>query len=106
MAAALVVSVTAASVGDAIATLLTPAVAQLLTQMLIFAVMLFSPGSYPSDRLPGWLASIHEYLPIAQLIRAGLAPAQFDVPGRSLAVRGLWCIASVLGAVATLRRQG
>ncbi|MGV8972823.1 MAG: ABC transporter permease [Rhodoglobus sp.] len=109
VAAALVVSVTAASVGYAMATLLPPAVAQLLTQMLIFAVMLFSPVSFPSDRLPGWLAAIHEYLPIesmAQLIRAGLAPAQFDVTGRSLAVLGLWCIASVLGAVAALRRQG
>lgn len=109
VAAALVVSVTAASVGYAMATLLPPAVAMLLTQMLIFAVMLFSPVSYPADRLPGWLASIHEYLPIepmAQLVRAGLAPAQFDVPARALVVLGLWCVASVLGAVAALRRQG
>ncbi|MEP7762457.1 ABC transporter permease [Sanguibacter sp. 25GB23B1] len=107
--AALVVSVTAASVGYAMATLLPPAVAMLLTQMLIFAVMLFSPVSYPADRLPGWLAAIHEYLPIepmAQLVRAGLAPEQFDVPGRALVVLGLWCVASVLGAVAALRRQG
>lgn len=109
VAAALVVSVTAASVGYAMATLLPPAVAMLLTQMLIFAVMLFSPVSYPADRLPGWLAGIHEYLPIepmAQLVRAGLAPEQFDVPARALVVLGLWCVASVLGAVAALRRQG
>ena len=106
--AAVLVSVTAASVGYAMATLLPPAVAQLLTQMLIFIVMLFSPVSYPADRLPEWLATVHEFLPIepmAQLIRAGLAHDQFTVPGRSLVVLGVWCVASVLGAVAALRRQ-
>ena len=45
-------SVTAASVGYAMATQLPPSVATLLTQMIIFTVMLFSPVSYPVDRLP------------------------------------------------------
>ena len=106
--AAVIVSVTAASVGYAMATLLPPAVATLMTQMIIFVVMLFSPVSYPADRLPTWLATAHEFLPVepmAQLVRAGLAPDQFAVPGRSLVVLGLWCAASILGAVAALRRQ-
>jgi len=108
LGAAIIVSVTAASIGYAMATLLPPAVATLMTQMIIFIVMLFSPVSYPADRLPTWLATAHEYLPVepmAQLIRAGLAPDQFDIPGRSLVVLGLWCAAAILGAVAALRRQ-
>ncbi|WP_407344788.1 hypothetical protein [Pengzhenrongella phosphoraccumulans] len=99
---------TAASVGYAMATLLPPSVATLLTQMIIFTVMLFSPVSYPADRLPTRLATAHEFLPVepmAQLIRAGLAPDQFAMPGRSLVVLGLWCVASILGAVAALRRK-
>jgi len=106
--AAVVVSVTAASLGYALATLLPPAVATLLTQAIIFGVMLFSPVSYPADRLPTWLATAHEFLPVepmAQLIRAGLASNQFAVPGRSLVVLAVWCVAAVLGAVAALRRQ-
>lgn len=106
--AALLVSVTAASVGYAMATLLPPTVATLMTQMLIFIVLLFSPVSYPADRLPTWLATAHEFLPIepmAQLIRAGLAENQFSMPGRSLLVLCLWCVASVLGAIAALRHQ-
>ena len=106
--AAIIVSVTAASIGYAMATLLPPAVATLMTQMIIFIVMLFSPVSYPADRLPTWLATAHEYLPVepmAQLIRAGLAPDQFDISGRSLVVLSTWCAAAILGAVAALRRQ-
>lgn len=108
VAAVIVVSITAAAVGYAMATLLPPAVATLLTQMLIFIVMLFSPVSYPASRLPDWLATAHEFLPIepmAQLIRAGLVQNEFTMPAHSLIVLGIWCAASILGAVAALRRQ-
>ena len=108
VAAALLVSVTSAAVGEAMATLLPPAVAQIITQMLVFIVLLFTPVSFPADRLPAWLATAHEYLPVepmAQLIRAGLAQDHFSMPGRALVVLILWCVASVLGAVAALRHR-
>jgi len=108
VAAVIVVSITAAAVGYAMATLLPPSVASLLTQMLIFIVMLFSPVSYPASRLPDWLATAHEFLPIepmAQLIRAGLVQNEFTMPAHSVIVLGIWCAASILGAVAALRRQ-
>ncbi|MEB0001033.1 MULTISPECIES: ABC transporter permease [unclassified Cryobacterium] len=106
--AAILVSITAASVGYAMATLLPPAVSTLMTQMLIFIVMLFSPVSYPADRLPAWLATVHEFLPIepmAQLIRAGLASNDFSLPLKSMVVLGAWCLASLGGAILALRRQ-
>ena len=106
--AAILVSITAASVGYAMATLLPPAVSTLMTQMLIFAVMLFSPVSFPADRLPTWLAAAHDFLPIepmAQLIRAGLASDDFSMPLRSLIVLSAWCLASLGGAILALRRR-
>ena len=106
--AALLVSLTSASVGYAIASVLPPMLAQLLTQVLIFVVLLFSPVSYPASRMPEWLQTAHEFLPIepmAQLVRAGLASATFTVPGRSMVVLGVWVCVAVAAALAALRRQ-
>ncbi len=105
---ALMVSLTAAAVGYAMASLVPPAVATLLTQALVFVVLLFAPVSYPAERMPQWLQSAHEWLPIepmAQLIRAGLADDAFTMPGRSLVVLSAWCVASVVGASLALRRR-
>lgn len=106
--ATLLVSLTAAAVGYALASLLPPALAQLVTQMLVFIVLLFSPVSYPADRMPGWLQTAHEWLPIqpmAELVRAGLAQDTFSMPARSMTVLLAWCAVSVAAAVAALRRR-
>ena len=108
VAAALLVSLTSAAVGYAMASVLPPMLAALLTQVLVFVVLLFSPVSYPASRMPEWLQHTHAYLPIepmAQVVRAGLANADFSVPGRSLVVLGVWCVASVGAALAALRRR-
>jgi len=106
--AALLVSLTSASVGYAMASVLPPMLAQLLTQVLIFVVLLFSPVSYPASRMPEWLHSAPEfppYEPMAQLVRAGLANASFTVPGRSMVVLGVWVCVSVAAALTALRRR-
>jgi ABC-2 type transport system permease protein len=106
--AALLVSLTSASVGYAMASVLPPMLAQLLTQVLIFVVLLFSPVSYPASRMPEWLQTAHQFLPIepmAQLVRAGLANASFTVPGRSMVVLGVWGCVSVAAALTALRRR-
>lgn len=106
--AALLVSLTSASVGYAMASVLPPMLAQLLTQVLIFVVLLFSPVSYPASRMPEWLQTAHEFLPIepmAQLVRAGLANASFTVPGRSMVVLGVWVCVSAAAALTALRRR-
>ncbi len=106
--AALLISLTAAAIGYAMASLLKPMVAQLMTQVLVFVILLFSPVSYPRERMPEWLQTAHDWLPIepmAQLMRAGLAQDDFRMPGRSLVVLCVWCAASVLAALAALRRR-
>lgn len=107
--AVLLVSLTAASVGYALATLLPPQVAQLLSQLIIFVVLLFSPVSYPAERMPSWLQAAHEWLPVqpmAELMRAGLASDVFTIEPRSLLVLIAWCVIAVGGALAALRRRG
>jgi ABC-2 type transport system permease protein len=106
--AALLVSLTAAAVGYGMASLLKPTLAMLMTQVLVFVLLLFTPVSFPADRMPGWLQTAHEWFPfepMAQLIRSGLAHDTFSMPGRSLAVLLAWCAASVAGATWALRRR-
>jgi len=106
--ATLLVSLTAAAVGYGMASLLKPTLAMLMTQVLVFVVLLFTPVSYPADRMPSWLQTAHEWFPfepMAQLVRSGLASDAFSVPGRSLVVLLAWCAASVAGATWALRRR-
>lgn len=106
---AILISLTAAAIGYAFATLLPPTVAMLLTQLLIFLLLLFSPISFPAENLPGWLQAAHTVLPIepmANLMRAGLAGQAFDASGRDLGVVLIWCAAAVTAAVLALRRRG
>lgn len=106
--AALLVSLTAAAVGYGMASLLKPTLAMLMTQVLVFVILLFTPVSFPADRMPAWLQTAHEWFPfepMAQLIRSGLAHDTFSMPGRSLVVLLAWCAASVAGATWALRRR-
>ena len=107
-AGVVVVSMTAAAVGYAIAVLLPPAIAMLMSQVLVFVVLLFSPVSYPRERMPQWTQAAHEWLPLepmAQVVRGGLASDTFHVPGRSVAVLAVWCLATIVGAALALRRR-
>ncbi|GIG24753.1 ABC transporter permease [Cellulomonas denverensis] len=105
---ALLVALTSAAIGYAMAMLLAPQVAMLMTQALLFIVLLFSPVSYPAERMPQWLQSVHEWLPIepmAQVVRSGLVHTEFDVPARSMVVLLVWCAVAVAGAGFALRRR-
>lgn len=106
--ATLLVSMTAAAIGYAMAAVLPPQLAMLLTQALIFIVLLFSPVSYPAERMPQWMQTAHEWLPIepmAQLVRTGLAQDAFDMPARSLVVLLVWCAAALAAAALALRKR-
>ena len=70
-----------------------PMMVNVITQILVFFVMLFSPVMFPVEQLPGWLQAVHHVLPIqymADLVRGTLT----DLPvklGLSFAVVGAWC---------------
>lgn len=92
----------AVSVGAGMAfAIANPLVTNLVTNALIFVVLLFSPIVYPASNLPTWLLRVHEVLPfhhMAQAVRAGLTDGVVTGATTSFLVLGAWAVA---GAAAT-----
>lgn len=107
--AAILISLTAAAVGYAMASLLPPMIALLSTQLMIFILLLFSPISFPASNLPDWLQTVHSVLPIepmADMMRAGLASNAFSVSGGQIALLLAWCTVAVGGSAIALTKRG
>jgi ABC-2 type transport system permease protein len=105
----LLVALTATAVGYAIASLLPPMLAGLVTQVLVVFVLMFSPLNFPADRLPGWLAALHRVLPIqamGEVVRGTLAGNDFPLQGGAFLLLGAWCVVSFGVAHAVLNRRG
>jgi len=103
IAAGVLVTVMATAIGYAIAVTLQPVAAQLLSQVLVFFVMLFSPITFPASQLPDWFQTLHKFMPIqagADLLRAGLASQVYEAGWREVLVLAVWCVA---GVTVTLR---
>lgn len=84
-----------------------PEMAHLATQILVFAIMLFSPVLYPVEQLPGWLATLHRGLPIqymADLSRGTLTDLDVNL-GLAFAVVGAWCAVGFVITYALVRRR-
>lgn len=106
--AALLIAVVATSVGYAIAVSLPPLLAQLVSQVLVFFVMLFSPVTFPAAQLPAWFQQLHDLLPIrpaADLLRSGLLASTYDASLADLAVLLLWCAFGLAISVRALVRR-
>lgn len=104
----LLVALTATSVGYAMACILPPMVAVLLTQVMVVFVFMFSPLNFPPERLPDWLQTIHAVLPIqamGEVIRGTLATGTFPLAAGSFAMLGAWCVGSLGIAYLALRRR-
>ena len=106
--ALLLVALTASAVGYAMACVLPPMVAVLLTQVLVVFVLMFSPLNFPAERLPGWLQAVHSVLPIqamGEVIRGTLAGGTFPLTAGPFLLLGAWCAGGVGVAYLTLRRR-
>jgi ABC-2 type transport system permease protein len=92
--AVILVSLSGTFVGYAMALSVSkPMMVNVLTQIIVFVVMLFSPVMFPVDRLPGWLQDIHQVLPIqymAELVRGTLTDLPVNL-GLAFGVVGAWC---------------
>ncbi len=109
LGATLLVVLMASSLGYALAVTLRPMLAQVVTQVLVFFVMLFSPVTFPAERLPGWFQSLHDWLPVrpgADLVRAGLACHTYPFHTRDLLVLLVWTGAGMLVTLRALARRG
>ncbi len=106
--AAALVGLAAAAVGYGIASALPPMITMLLSQLLVFFVLLFSPIAFPVERLPAWLQAVHEVLPVlpmADLMRAVLASGTYDVEPASVAILLAWTTLGVAVALRAMTRR-
>jgi ABC-2 type transport system permease protein len=70
-----------------------PMMVNVITQIMIFIVMMFSPVMFPAENLPGWLQSVHMVLPIqymADLVRGTLTDLPVNM-GLAFGMVGAWC---------------
>ena len=106
--AILLVATTSAAIGYAMASLLPPMLAMLLTQVLVVGVLIFSPINFPAERLPAWMQSLHAVLPVqamGEVIRGSLAADTFPLTGGPFLLLATWCALSLALSYQVLRRR-
>ena len=102
-------SLMATSVGFGLGHLIPDArVTNLITNIIVFFVLLFSPIVVPIELFPDWLAAIHRVLPfypMASVIRAGLTEGLVTKVAESYLVLGAWTLGSWLAVARVLARR-
>ncbi len=109
--AAILVVIVASTIGYAFAHAIpNPRITNVLTQLLIFVVILFAPVNFPAERLPGWLQAVHSWLPAehsALVMRGTLTDGLVtEGLGPSFAILGVWAVGSWLLSAWVLGRRG
>jgi ABC-2 type transport system permease protein len=101
--ALLLVTLSGTTVGFALAYAAPPPVTGLVSQLIVFIALMFSPINFPADRLPGWLQAVHAVLPfesMARVVRDTLTTPPEGIAPLPFVVLGAWCAA---GLAVTLR---
>lgn len=106
--AILMIALAAIGVGYGFSYLLPPTASLAISQVTVFGALMFSPVNFPMERLPAWLQALHEVLPInsmAEIMRASLASATFDVTMDHYVNLLIWCVLGYGGAILILNRK-
>ena len=94
----ILVALTGASVGYAIAMLLRPELANQIASFIGIGLLLFSPINFPIERLPEALQAVHRVLPVkymADLMRWAFTGDMAGGIGLAFAVVTAWCAAGI-----------
>jgi ABC-2 type transport system permease protein len=73
---------------------LRPDAARMISQIIVFVSLMFSPILFPASRLPGWLIRLHAVLPfryMADSIRETLENRPAGISPLPFAVLAAWC---------------
>jgi ABC-2 type transport system permease protein len=104
----LLISMTATFVGYAIALgVPRPQMAMVASQVIVFAIMFFSPVVYPVEQLPGWLKLIHQVLPVrymADLSRGTLTDLDINL-GLAFGITCAWCLVCFAFCYIVMKRR-
>jgi ABC-2 type transport system permease protein len=85
-----------------------PLLTNLLGNLTIFFVLLFSPIVFPPAQLPGWLQAVHSVLPfqhMAATLRAGLTDGLVSDVAHSYAVVVVWTLGAWIVAATVVGRR-
>jgi ABC-2 type transport system permease protein len=108
--AALLVVLVATALGYALGHAVpNPRITNLITQVLIFVIVIFSPINFPAARLPDWLSWLHQWLPFesaAIVMRGTLADGLVTSMTRAFIVLGAWTVLSWAVTYRVLSRRG
>jgi ABC-2 type transport system permease protein len=108
--AVLLISATATLTGYAMAHAVPqPMITLILTQVILFFALGFSPICFPSDQLPEWLAKLNDVLPfshMATVMHGALAPSLAADVGRSYLVLVAWTAATAAIAGLAVSKRG
>ncbi|MFD1362864.1 ABC transporter permease [Lentibacillus salinarum] len=102
------IALTSIGVGYGFSYLLSPVASLGISQVTIFAALMFSPVNFPIERLPEWLQGLHEVLPIysmAEVMRASLAASTFSASLGNYVNLLIWCVLGYGGAIFILNRK-
>jgi ABC-2 type transport system permease protein len=106
--ATLLVAVCSVAIGYGVAYAARPEVSGIATQLIFVVTLMFTPINFPADRLPGWLAGVHAWLPftyMAQAIRDTVNVPETGVPALPFAVLTLWCVAGLAVTYRVMTRR-
>jgi ABC-2 type transport system permease protein len=106
--ATILVAATGTFIGYSIAfSVPKPMMVNVITQIMVFIVMMFSPVMFPPERLPQWMQSIHLVLPIqyaADIMRGTITDLPVQL-GLAFTVVGAWCLVCFALTYLLVRRR-
>jgi ABC-2 type transport system permease protein len=86
-----------------------PMITNMITQLVIFMILGFSPINFPPENLPDWLASVNQWLPfqhMAAVVRAALTDGLVGSVGTSYVILSGYAVASAILAGWVIGRRG
>lgn len=87
---------------------LVPPIARMMSQLVVFVALMFSPIAFPVSRLPDWFAAVHTVLPfqyMAESFRDTLSVPPDGVRFMPFLVLAIWSLAGFLIAYRMLARR-